>query len=120
MAKRIMVVEDSPSELKLIQAAIGNRGYDIVTAADGEQALTLATSNPPDLILLDIILPKKNGFQICRQLKSSPATKGIKIIMLSGKNQESDRFWGFKQGADEYLTKPFEAAQLISSIERHL
>jgi twitching motility two-component system response regulator PilH len=120
MAKRILVVEDSPAEMKKIQLALGNRGYEILTADDGETALQLATTNLPDVVVLDVVLPKKNGFQVCRQLKATPITSKIKIIMLSGKNQESDKYWGFKQGADDYLTKPFEPAQLISSVERYL
>jgi twitching motility two-component system response regulator PilH len=120
MARKILVVDDSPSELRLMQSALEGHGYEILTAADGEQALRQALEQHPDLIVLDVILPKRNGYQVCRQLKQAPATKGIKIIMVTGKTQDSDRFWGIKQGADEYITKPFEPRQLLASIERHL
>jgi twitching motility two-component system response regulator PilH len=120
MSRRILVVDDSPSELLLMQSALEGRGYEIITASDGDQALRQAVEQHPDLIVLDVILPKKNGFQVCRQLKQGQDTKGIKIIMVTSKTQESDRFWGFKQGADEYITKPFEPQQLVASIERHL
>ena len=68
------------------------------------------------MIVLDVILPKKNGFQVCRQLKTSPATQDIKILMMTSKSQDSDRFWGLKQGADDYMTKPYEDEELLSNI----
>lgn len=79
-----------------------------------------AVSEKPSLIMLDVILPKKNGFQVCRQLKTTPDTKDIKIIMLTSKTQDYDRFWGLKQGADEYMTKPFENDELLANISKLL
>jgi twitching motility two-component system response regulator PilH len=114
----ILVVDDSPTDLKLMSAPLQAKGYRVITAADGEEALEAATREHPALLVLDIILPKKNGFQVCRQLKTSPDTQDIKIIMLSSKAQDTDRYWGLKQGADEYMTKPFENDQLISLVER--
>ena len=116
MAKKILVVDDSPTEMNLIMASLKDKGYDLITAVDGEEALEKAQAEQPDLIVLDIILPKKNGFQVCRQLKTTPATKDIKILMLSSKSQDTDRFWGLKQGADEYMTKPFEESEFLSNI----
>lgn len=116
----ILVVDDSPTDLKLITSALEPRGYRVLTAVDGEEALEKAESSHPSLILLDVILPKKNGFQVCRQLKTSPGTRDIKIVLVTSKTQDSDRFWGLKQGADEYLTKPFEQDQLLSLVSRHL
>lgn len=118
VGKTILVVDDSPTERRLMISALEGQGYDIVTANDGEEALEMATSVNPNIILLDIILPKKNGFQVCRQLKTSPATKHIKIILISSKTQDSDRFWGLKQGADEYINKPFENSELLASVTR--
>ena len=120
MAKTILMVEDSPTELKHMIAVLSSRGYTIVTAADGDEALAKAASARPDVVLLDVILPKTNGFQVCRQLKQSPATKGIKVLLVTSKTQESDRFWGLKQGADGYLTKPYEAEELTQMVERYL
>ena len=120
MAKTILVVDDSPSHLKMMQTAIEGRGYDILTAADGEEALQQAQQHHPDVILLDIVLPKKNGYQVCRQLKASESTHAIKIIMISSKTQESDKYWGLKQGADAYLTKPFEPSVLLAAVESAL
>jgi twitching motility two-component system response regulator PilH len=118
--KTVLLVDDSPTELKVLQILLAGKGYRVVSAADGEDALAKALSLKPDLILLDIVLPKKNGFQVCRQLKTSPQTGGIKVILVSGKNQETDRFWGLKQGADDYLTKPFSEPELLNAISRHI
>lgn len=112
MAKTILVVDDSPTQMKLMTTALQGKGYKIITAVDGEEALEKATKEQPDLMLLDVILPKKNGFQVCRQLKTAPDTKAIKVILVTTKSQDTDRFWGLKQGADEYITKPFEDAEL--------
>lgn len=74
----------------------------------------------PDLVLLDIILPKKNGFQVCRQLKTAPETKDLPVVLVSSKSRDSDRFWGLKQGADEYLTKPFEDEELVAMVKKFI
>lgn len=116
----ILVVDDSPTDLKFMTQALEPKGYRVVTASDGEEALEKAQASQPSLIFLDIILPKKNGFQVCRQLKTSPDTKDIKIVMVTSKTQDSDRFWGLKQGADEYMTKPFKAEELLAAAARHL
>lgn len=112
----ILVVEDSPTYLRQITQLLQKNGYATISAMDGEEALEKAIQEHPDLIVLDIILPKKNGFQVCRQLKTSPDTQDIKIIMLTSKSQDSDRFWGLKQGADEYLTKPLDDDQLVTNV----
>jgi DNA-binding response OmpR family regulator len=118
--KSILVVEDSPTELQVVTRVLTGFGYQFTTATDGEEALKKAIQTKPDLILLDVVLPKKNGFQVCRQLKSSPETSGIKIIVVSSRNQESDKYWGMRQGADLYLTKPFKTEDLLNAIERFL
>ncbi len=118
MQKTILVVEDSPMEMKLMLGLLANTGYEVLSATDGEQAVAAAQEHHPDLILLDVVLPKKNGYQVCRQLKGSPDTAGSKIVMVSSKSQETDRFWGMKQGADDYVTKPIDAAVMLAAIER--
>lgn len=121
MAKgKVLVVDDSPTDLNLMTAPLRNKGYQIITAADGEEALEKAVSEHPQLIVLDVVLPKKNGFQVCRQLKTSPDTQDIKIIMLTSKTQDSDRFWGLKQGADDYMTKPFDDDELLDNVAKLL
>ena len=118
--KTIMVVEDSPTYLRKISALLQDRGYHTITAVDGEEALEKAVQENPGLIVLDVILPKKNGFQVCRQLKTSPATQNIKILMMTSKSQDSDRFWGLKQGSDEYMTKPFDDNELVTAVAKLL
>jgi twitching motility two-component system response regulator PilH len=118
--EKILVVDDSPTELKLVSGPLLQKGYQVITASDGEQALERATREHPNLIVLDVVLPKKNGFQVCRQLKTAPATRDIKILMMTSKNQESDRFWGLKQGADEYMTKPFADSELLNTVAKLL
>ena len=120
MAKTVLVVDDSPSEMQFILKVLGGRGYRLFTATDGEQALEQASQHSPDVIVLDIVLPKKNGFQVCRQIKSSEPPVKTKIIMVSSKNQDSDKFWGKKQGADAYLTKPLNAVDLAAAVESDL
>ena len=117
---KILVVEDSPTYLRQIANLLQDRGYRTITAKDGEEALEKTVRENPSLIVLDVILPKKNGFQVCRQLKTSPATQDVKILMLTSKSQDSDRFWGLKQGADDYMTKPFEDEELLGNIAKLL
>lgn len=118
MGKTILLVDDSPTDMKLMTSALEGKGYTLITACDGEEALVKTRQQRPDLVVLDIVLPKKNGFQVCRQLKTQAETKATKIILVSSKNQDTDRFWGLKQGADEYLTKPFTADQLSKAVAK--
>ena len=115
-AEKILVVDDSPTELQLMAEPLIDRGYQVITATNGIDALETAIKEHPRLILLDVLMPGKNGFQVCRQLKTDPATCDIKIIIVSSKCQESDRFWGLRQGADEYLAKPVNDETLLQHI----
>ncbi len=117
---KILVVDDSPTALKAITDALTGTGHRIITATDGNEALQKVAQEHPDLILLDVVMPGKNGFQVCRQLKMDLSTKDIKIILVTSKNQPSDRFWGLKQGADAYITKPFAEAELRASVAQCL
>ena len=114
--RTILVVEDSPTERRIVTAFLKTQGYRVLTAADGEQALDLASREHPDLVVLDVLLPKKNGFEVCRRLKTDPLTQTIKVLILSAKNQSSDRFWGMRQGADRYLGKPWGEEELLSEV----
>ena len=119
-SKTVLMVDDSPTEMKLMKQALSGKGYNLLTAVDGEEALQKALQLKPDLVLLDIILPKRNGFQVCRQLKTTPETGAIKIILVSSKSQDTDRFWGLKQGADDYLTKPFSEDDLLKAVGKYI
>ncbi len=120
MAKKVLVVDDSPTDLQMLSSLLKKQGYEVVTAVDGEDAIDKAVATNPPLVVLDIILPKMNGFQVCRHLKTTEATRGIKVILVSSKNQDSDKFWGMKQGADDYIGKPYQDADLLAAVARQL
>jgi twitching motility two-component system response regulator PilH len=119
MAK-ILIADDSLAELQLFQATLQPTGHTIVTVMDGEAAEERVKSDKIDLIILDVIMPKKNGFQVCRDIKSNEQYKHIPVIMVTSKDQESDKFWGMKQGADEYLTKPFKPEDLVKAVKKYI
>ncbi|MCI5135071.1 MAG: response regulator [Candidatus Electrothrix sp. AW2] len=114
--RKLLIVDDSPTELKLITDVFNTSEYDVVTAEDGEAGVEMAIAEKPELIILDVVMPKMNGFQACRKIKSLPDLENIPVILLTSKNQESDEFWGKKQGADVYLTKPFHADQVLEAV----
>jgi twitching motility two-component system response regulator PilH len=118
--KTILCVDDSPTALHSLTSTLTDGGYNVLTASDGEEALLKAVETAPDLVLLDVVLPKRNGFQVCRLLKNSPATRDIKIFLVTSKTQDADRYWGIRQGADAYLTKPFSPDDLLRAVEEHL
>ena len=113
----VVVVDDSPTSRRFAADTLNNSGFTVVTAADGEEAIELISKDPPDVVVLDIMLPKKNGFQVCRELKTNPATSGVRIVLLTSKAHESDRYWGQRQGADVYLTKPVPPQDLTSTVQ---
>jgi len=119
MAK-ILIADDSPAELQIFQAALQPMGHTLLTVMDGDAAEEKVKSEKIDLIILDVIMPKKNGFQVCRDIKSNDQFKNIPIIMVTSKDQESDKFWGMKQGADEYLTKPFKPEDLLKAVKKYI
>lgn len=114
--KRILIVDDERDLVETLIFRLESEGYDVSVAYDGQEGLEKAKKDKPDLILLDVMMPKLNGYQVCRELKSSDATKKIVVIMLTAKAQESDKFWGMETGADAYVTKPFESGELLSKI----
>jgi len=117
---RILIVDDSDNIRSVLQMNFEWLGYRVSCARDGEEALRLVAEDPPDLIILDVIMPRRNGYQVCRSLKMDPRLRDIPVIFLTAKDQKEDRFWGKDCGADEYLTKPFSAAKLERVIERLL
>jgi len=118
--KRILIVDDERDIVETIQFRLEVEGFECLVAYDGEEAFLKAKKENPVLILLDIMLPKMNGYQVCRLLKSDEKYKHIPIIMLTAKAQESDKFWGEESGANDYLTKPFEMEKLIQKIQEYL
>ncbi len=120
--KKILVVDDHSHVRELVEATLDIGDYAILQAASGDDALTIARAEYPDLILLDVMMPDSplDGFEVCRQLKSDPATRSIRIVMLTARGQEADIETGKRAGADEYFTKPFSPLQLVSKVEELL
>lgn len=116
----IMVVEDSLSQRELLSYIIRRGGWNVTKFPDGIEALKSLDLQLPDAIVLDVVMPRMNGYEVCRRLKKHPRTKHIPIILCSSKGQESDRYWAMKQGADSYIVKPFHALELLNSLKNHL
>lgn len=114
--KIILAVDDEPNILMSIEFILDMEGYEVYTARDGDDALEVAERVKPDLILLDINMPRKDGYEVCRILRERENMAGIKVIMLSAKGQALEKKKGLEVGADEYVTKPFSADELLSSI----
>lgn len=117
---KILVVDDSPTIVEVIKTMLEGAGYEIITAADGLEALNIARKEKPDLIVLDIMLPKMQGYQVCRLLKFDENYQNIPILMLTAKTEESAKMTGLKTGADEYLTKPVKSDELLNVIRELL
>ena len=117
MAK-VMVVDDAYSELKLMESILKSAGHEVVSLIDGEALEDKLSTERPDVLLLDIVMPKRNGYEILRALRRDARTKTMPVVLVSSKNQESDKIWGKRQGADEYLGKPFTSDQLLTMVKR--
>ena len=115
MAK-ILVVDDSPTQLTNLVKMVENQGHEAITASNGLEGIEQARAQKPDLILMDVVMPELNGFQATRKLTQDPETKHIPVIMVSTKDQETDRIWGMRQGAKGYLVKPPDPAELLNLI----
>lgn len=116
----VLIVEDSPTDAHAYSKMLKQHGHVVHTARDGEQGLKLAVSLQPDVVLMDIVMPGVNGFEATRRLSKTPETARIPIIILSTKSQDSDRIWGLRQGAIDYLTKPVSRAVLLRSVDAAL
>ncbi|HSC95176.1 MAG TPA: response regulator [Burkholderiales bacterium] len=112
----ILVVEDSPTDQKYLTDILVRKGYQVSTAASGEEALAKARQLQPDLVLMDIVLPGQNGYQATRELSRDASTKHIPVIICTTKSQETDRVWGMRQGARDYIVKPVNQADLLAKI----
>ena len=117
---RILIVDDSPTETFHFKEILTKHGYEVLDASNGADGVTLAESALPDLILMDVVMPGVNGFQATRQITRGEKTKHIPIIIVSTKDQATDRVWGKRQGARDYLTKPVEEQALIDVIKQYL
>jgi len=114
---KVLLADDSSTELEMMSSALKSAGFDVTEAEDGDAALDAIKKDRFDCIILDIIMPGKNGYQICRQVKKDENLKDIPVVIVTSKDQESDKFWGKKQGADEYLVKPFEMDEMVKTVK---
>ena len=115
--KRVLIVDDSPTERFFLTDVLRKHGYEVITAESGEQGVAVAKQEKPDLILMDVVMPGLNGFQATRQLSRDAETKAIPVIMCTTKGQETDRVWGMRQGAIDYLVKPVVAEELVAKVK---
>jgi DNA-binding response OmpR family regulator len=120
MPSKILVIEDDPGALKLAADALQQEGYQVLTATNGVEGLKRAQEEEPDLLILDVLLPGMDGFELCHRLKNAPTTAKLPILILSAKSRESDRKMGLAVGADQYLAKPTGPAELVSNVGRLL
>ena len=112
----VLIIDDSPTELHLFQNMLEKNGFDTLVADSGEEGLKQARSARPDCILMDVVMPGMNGFQATRKLNKDPVTARIPVIIITSKDQETDKIWGMRQGAVEYLVKPVAEKQLVRMI----
>lgn len=119
MAK-ILVVDDSPTEVHQLVEILKRHGHEVVSAVTGKEGVAMAASELPDLVLMDVVMPETNGFQATRQIVRDARTSHIPVIIVSAKDQETDRVWGERQGARGYLTKPVKEADLIATVNQAL
>jgi len=116
MDKKILVIEDDPASLRLMVYTLQHEGYQVITAANGLEGLRKALKEKPDLLILDVMLPGIDGFEVCHRLRAEPQTAHLPILMLSGKAQETDKATGLKVGADDYITKPVTPSETASRV----
>ncbi|MBC7938674.1 MAG: response regulator [Chitinophagaceae bacterium] len=115
--QKILVVDDSKTELHHLSDVLGKRGYNVRTAENGEEAMRRLSEEKPDLILMDVVMPGQNGFQLTRAITRDPRFAGVPVIMCTSKNQETDKVWGMRQGARDYIVKPVNGEELIAKIK---
>lgn len=113
----IHLVEDDPDQRRLVERILTARGYTVVLSPDGERGLETARSSPPDLVILDVVLPAMNGYQVCRALRQDPATAHVPVLMLTAKDEPADEYWAGQAGATVFLSKPVEPSDLIDAVK---
>ena len=118
MLKKVLVVDDSQAEIRLLQSVLQQGGFHSVAISDPTKVEETIEEERPSVILLDVVMPQRNGFQICRDLKSHGMYSSIPVIMVTSKSAPSDRYWGEQQGANGYVAKPFTPEELISAVKR--
>lgn len=120
MANKILVVDDEPNIVLSLEFLMKQAGFQVRTASDGEAALAAIAAEPPDLVLLDVMMPRKNGYEVCQAIRANPVWKGTRIIMLTAKGREVEREKGLALGADDYITKPFSTQEVVERVRELL
>ncbi|MCD6733193.1 MAG: response regulator [Burkholderiaceae bacterium] len=115
-SQKILVVDDSPTERFFLAELLARKGYTVITAENGQEAIVKAKTERPSLVVMDVVMPGQNGFQVTRTLSRDPETQGIPIIICTSKSNETDRIWGLRQGAREYLVKPIRPDELLARV----
>lgn len=116
----VLVVEDSPTQREMISELLKDSGLKVIVAVDGVEALEQVQGHAPDLVILDIIMPRMNGYEVCRRLRNDFKTQKLAVVMCSAKKEEFDRYWGLRQGADAYIAKPFHPQELVGTVKQLL
>lgn len=120
MTHSVLVVDDEPNIVLSLEFLMGQAGYEVRTARDGDAALSAIAERTPDLILLDVMIPKRDGFQVCQAIRSDPKLNAVRIIMLTAKGHEDERDKGIALGADDYIIKPFSTREVVNRVEQFL
>jgi len=118
--KKILVVDDSKTALFMVMTILKKTPYDLVTAHDGQEAVEVAAAEHPDLVLMDVVMPRKTGFEACRELKLGPGTKHIPVILVTTRGEEENVETGFESGCNDYVTKPVNAQELLAKVREHM
>src|SRR5215467_13147357 len=116
--KKVLIVDDSPAQVKLVQGVLDHEGYQSFGLNDPRRVEETISSLNPSLILLDVVMPDRNGFQVCRELKGNSEFQSIPVILVTSKDYASDKYWGEQQGADGYVTKPFTREELLRAVRK--
>ena len=120
LVKKILVVDDEPNIVRSLAYILKKEGYDVSTAKDGEQAMDMVRDSKPHFMILDVMMPRKSGYDVCEEVKSDPDLRDIHVMMLTAKRQIGDREIGLSKGADEYLTKPFSPRLILNKVKELL
>jgi len=120
MPKKILIADDEPHLVRSLGFVLSKEGYEVLTASDGEEAMQRVREFRPDLVFLDVMMPKRNGYEVCGDIKASPELKGIRVIILTAKGQETDRIQGLQAGADDFFTKPFSPMAIMARVKEIL
>ena len=120
MSRTILVVEDEPNIVDSLSFIMKRAGFEVLVARDGDTAIRMMESRPADLVLLDVMLPRRDGFEVCREIRSNPDWKAVRIIMLTARGRDLDRRKGLQLGADDYVTKPFSTRDVVARVQELL